>query len=57
VWGSVQSAATVVARVDIGAGITARLPAGLAVSGDWRWRVAGNAAPGSGPAVTVALAF
>jgi hypothetical protein len=57
VWGSVQSAAPVVARVDIGAGITARLPAGLAVNGDWRWRVAGNAAPGSGPAVTVALAF
>lgn len=56
-WGSVQSAGTVVGRVDVGAGVTARLPAGLAVSGDWRWRVAGNAAPGSGPAVTIGMAF
>ena len=62
VWGSIQSAADVVGRVDIGAGITARLPAGVAVTGvavtgTWRWRVAGNAAPGSGPALTVGMAF
>ena len=57
VWGSVQSAAVVVGRVDIGAGVTARLPAGVAVTGEWRWRVAGNAAPDSGPAVTVGWAF
>jgi hypothetical protein len=57
VWGSVQSAAAVVGRVDIGAGLSARLPAGVAVTGEWRWRVAGNAAPGSGPAVTVGWAF
>lgn len=56
-WGSVQSAGSVVGRVDVGAGVTARLPAGLAVSGDWRWRVAGNAAPGSGPAVTIGMVF
>jgi hypothetical protein len=56
-WGSVQSAGAVVGRVDVGAGVTARLPAGLAISGDWRWRVAGNAAPGSGPAVTIGMAF
>jgi hypothetical protein len=56
-WGSVQSAGSVVGRVDVGVGATARLPAGLAVSGDWRWRVAGNAAPGSGPAVTIGMAF
>lgn len=56
-WGSVQSAGTTVARLDLGAGITAQLPAGVVISGDWRWRVAGNAAPGSGPAVTVGMAF
>lgn len=57
VWGSVQSAGTTVARLDIGAGLFAQLPAGIVVSGDWRWRVAGNAAPGSGPAVTMGVAF
>lgn len=57
VWGSVQSANTTVARLDLGAGISAQLPAGIVVSGDWRWRVAGNAAPGSGPAVTMGVAF
>jgi hypothetical protein len=57
VWGSVQSASTTVARLDLGAGITAQLPAGIVVSGDWRWRMAGNAAPGSGPAVTMGVAF
>jgi len=57
VWGSVQAAGATVGRVDVGAGITAQLPAGIVVSGDWRWRVAGNAAPGSGPAVTMGVAF
>lgn len=56
-WGSVQSAGATVARVDVGAGITAQLPAGVVVSGDWRWRVAGNAAPASGPAITMGLTF
>jgi hypothetical protein len=57
IWGSVQSGFATVGRVDIGAGATARLPAGLAARADWRWRVAGNAAPGNGPAVTVSWAF
>lgn len=56
-WGSVQAAGATVARFDLGAGVTAQLPAGIVVSGDWRWRVAGNAAPGSGPAVTMGVAF
>lgn len=56
-WASVQAAGSTVGRVDAGAGIKAQLPAGLVVSGDWRWRVAGNAAPGSGPAVTIGMAF
>jgi hypothetical protein len=56
-WGSVQVAGSTVGRLDLGAGVVARLPAGVSISGDWRWRVAGNAAPGSGPAVTIAMAF
>lgn len=56
-WGSIQSAATTVSRVDLGVGVTGRLPAGIAINADWRWRVAGNAAPVSGPAVTVSAAF
>ena len=57
VWGSVQAAATTASRLDLGVGVTGRLPAGVAVSADWRWRVAGNAAPASGPAVTVSMGF
>jgi len=57
VWGSVQAAGATVGRVDVGAGITAQLPAGIVVSGDWRWRVEGNAAPGSGLTITMVVAL
>ncbi len=56
-WGSVQSGFTTVSRVDLGVGVIGSLPAGVAVTADWRWRVAGNAAPVSGPAVTVSFGF
>jgi hypothetical protein len=56
-WGSVQRSQTTVGRLDLGAGVAMATPVGIAVSADWRWRVAGNAAPGSGPAVTVSAAF
>jgi len=56
-WGSAQSGFTTVSRVDIGGGIAARLPSGLEARADWRWRVAGNAQPGSGPAVTISWVF
>jgi hypothetical protein len=46
-----------VGGVDVGAGITARLPTGIVVSGDWRWRVEGNAAPGSGLTITTGVAL
>jgi hypothetical protein len=49
-----------VSRLDIGPQLVARLPVGntaLRVSAEWRQRVAGNAAPGSGPAVTVGFDF
>jgi hypothetical protein len=49
-----------VSRLDIGPQLVARVPVGgtaLRVSAEWRQRVAGNAAPGSGPAVTVGFDF
>ena len=65
IWSSIQVGQTVFGRTDIGAGITATIPVGItaetpvrvAISADWRWRVAGNAAPGSGPVVTVSAVF
>jgi hypothetical protein len=49
-----------VSRLDIGPQLVARLPVGttaLRVSAEWRQRIAGNAAPGSGPAVTIGFDF
>ncbi len=56
-WGSVQSG---LARLDVGPQIVVRTAlAGRAVrlSADWRQRIAGNAAPGSGPVVTLGTDF
>ena len=56
-WGGTQRG---VARLDVGPGIAARIPvAGRAVraSLDWRQRIAGNARPGSGPALTLGSDF
>lgn len=55
-WASVQDAATTVHRVDIGPTIGWRFGP-LAARADWRFRVAGDAAPGSGPALTLSAAF
>ncbi len=53
-WGGAQRGA---ARLDIGPSMTVTVPVGqdssMRLSVDWRQRVAGNAAPGSGPAVTL----
>jgi len=53
-WGGAQRGA---ARLDIGPSLTVGMPVGrdssMRLSVDWRQRVAGNAAPGSGPAVTL----
>jgi hypothetical protein len=49
-----------VSRGDIGPQLVARVPVGdtaIRVSAEWRQRIAGNAAPGSGPAVTVGFDF
>lgn len=56
-WGAAQPGA---ARLDIGPHVSMRLPierANLRVSADWRFRVAGRAAPGSGPALTLGADF
>jgi len=50
-WGAAQPA---VRRLDLGPSASLRLPTlGATLSADWRFRVAGNARPGSGPALTL----
>jgi len=54
VWGGAQPG---VYRVDAGPRITMKVRNNLRVHFDWRQRLAGNARPGSGPAVTLAGDF
>lgn len=55
IWAAAQSD---VARVDVGPRLSIDAGAGLPrVALDWRQRVAGNAAPASGPALTVGMDF
>lgn len=57
VWSSVQrDRGTTVDRADVGPGLVARFGP-FAAEVDYRVRVAGNAAPGSGPVVTLSAAF
>lgn len=56
-WGAAQPGAS---RIDAGPQVSYRLPvrgANFRLSADWRFRVAGEAAPGSGPALTLAADF
>ena len=56
-WGAVQPG---LSRVDVGPQLSYQLPAlgrEFRLSADWRVRVAGNAAPGSGPALTLSTDF
>jgi hypothetical protein len=56
-WAAAQPGA---ARLDVGPALTYRLPvarAHLRLEADWRFRLAGDAAPGSGPALTLAADF
>jgi hypothetical protein len=56
-WGGAQPG---VARLDAGPQVSWRLPvegANLRIEADWRFRIAGDAAPGSGPALTLAADF
>lgn len=56
-WGGVQPG---VARLDVGPRVTTTLGAlgpNMRVSLDWRFRVAGDAAPASGPSLTIGTDF
>jgi hypothetical protein len=53
-WGGVQPG---LHRVDAGPRVSMRVRDNMRVHLDWRQRVAGNAEPGSGPAVTLAADF
>ncbi len=53
-WGGVQPG---LSRVDVGPRVSMRVRQNMRVHLDWRQRVAGNAEPGSGPAVTLAADF
>jgi len=56
-WAAAQPGAS---RIDAGPSVSWRLPVrgpALRVQADWRFRVAGDAAPGSGPALTLAADF
>jgi hypothetical protein len=57
VWGGIQPG---VARIDVGPQLVARVPVAgqmARLSAEWRQRVTGNAAPGSGPSVTFGIDF
>ena len=57
-WGGIQKGAS---RLDAGPSLTIGQPLGgpasIRLGADWRFRVAGKAAPGSGPAVTLSAGF
>jgi hypothetical protein len=56
-WGGAQKGAR---RLDVGPTATLAMPLGPAggrLSADWRFRVLGNAAPTSGPAITLSAGF
>ena len=54
VWGGAQ---TGLYRIDVGPRVSMRVRQSMRVHLDWRQRVSGNAAPGSGPALTLAADF
>lgn len=55
-WASIQTGPPDLWRVDVGPSLSTTWH-GLRLQADWRERVAGNAQPGSGPAVTVSAGF
>ena len=54
IWGGAQPG---LARLDVGPRVTMRVRNNIKVHFDWRQKVAGNARPGSGPALTLAGDF
>jgi hypothetical protein len=55
-WASVQTGNPDVWRVDVGPSLSTKVK-GIRIEADWRQRVGGNAAPGSGPVLTVSAGF
>lgn len=55
-WASLQTGTPDVWRVDLGPSLSASMK-GVRLQADWRQRVGGNAAPGSGPVVTLSSGF
>jgi len=55
-WASLQTGQPDVWRVDVGPSVGTSWH-GIRLQADWRQRVAGNAAPGSGPAITLSTGF
>jgi len=55
-WASLQTGTPDIWRTDAGPSISAQVK-GLRLQADWRQRIAGNAAPGSGPVVTISAGF
>ncbi len=55
-WASIQTGSPDAWRVDTGPSVAAAWR-GVRVQADWRQRIAGNAAPGSGPVLTVSAGF
>jgi hypothetical protein len=56
-WGGAQPR---VSRLDVGPQIVAHVPVGegaLRIGGEWRFRVAGHARPGSGPTLSIGTDF
>ncbi len=53
-WGAAQPDAE---RFDVGPTASIRITPWAALQADWRFRIAGDAAPGSGPTVTLATDF
>lgn len=56
VWASLQHDRKTIDRVDVGPGVVGRIGP-LAVEVDYRFRIAGNASPGSGPVLTASVGF
>ena len=59
-WASIQTGGITTARVDVGPSFVTSAPMGrfaVDVAADWRFRVAGNAEPGSGPVITISTSF
>ena len=54
IWSGGQRGAS---RIDVGPSLGMNLSKRIDISADWRFRVAGNARPGNGPAVTISAGF